>query len=94
MLYAHPDIQEACVIGTRDTLRGETVKAIVVLKDGAKARADAEDIVSWARDHMAAYKVPRIIQFVDSLPKSGTGKVQWRMLQERENSGHAKEAAR
>lgn len=94
MLYAHPDIQEACVIGTRDTHRGETVKAIVVLKDGAKARADAEDIVSWARDHMAAYKVPRIIQFVDSLPKSGTGKVQWRMLQERENSGHAKEAAR
>ncbi len=94
MLYAHPDIHEACVIGTRDPHRGESVKAIVVLKDGSRHRADANDIVSWAREHMAAYKVPRVIEFADSLPKSGTGKVQWRMLQEREYSHNAKEAAR
>ena len=86
MLYAHPDIHEACVIGSRDTHRGETVKALVVLKEGAKERADANAIIDWAREHMAAYKVPRVIEFVDSLPKSATGKIQWRLLQEQENS--------
>ncbi len=94
MLYAHPDIHEACVIGTRDAHRGETVKAIVVLKDGAKNRTDEDNVVSWAREHMAAYKVPRVIEFAESLPKSGTGKVQWRLLQEREHSENAKEVPR
>jgi fatty-acyl-CoA synthase len=89
MLYAHPDIHETCVIGTRDAHRGETVKAIVVLKDGSKDHTDTDDIVSWAREHMAAYKVPRVVEFADSLPKSGTGKIQWRLLQERENSNDA-----
>jgi fatty-acyl-CoA synthase len=58
------------------------VKAIVVLRDGAQA--SAEEITAWARDHMAAYKVPSEIEFVDSLPRSATGKVQWRELQEAE----------
>ena len=43
-----------------------------------------EDITAWARDHMAAYKVPKIVEFVETLPKSGSGKVMWRLLQERE----------
>jgi fatty-acyl-CoA synthase len=84
MLYAHPDIQEACVIGTRDAHRGETVKALVVLKPAAHGRVAAEDIISWAREKMAAYKYPRVIEFVDALPKTATGKIFWRKLQEEE----------
>ncbi len=85
MLFGHPDIQEACVIGMRDAHRGETVKAVVVLKAAARGRAQAEDIIAWAKEHMAAYKYPRVVEFVDALPKTGTGKVFWRKLQEEEN---------
>ena len=85
LMHAHPGIQEACVIGARDAYRGETVKAVVVPKPDQGAPPSAEDIVAWCRAHMAAYKVPRIIEFTESLPKSATGKVQWRLLQERES---------
>ncbi len=84
MLYAHPDVQEACVIGVDDPHRGETVKACVVLKSGRQGKVAPDDIIAWSREHMAAYKVPRLVEFVDQLPKTGTGKVQWRLLQERE----------
>jgi fatty-acyl-CoA synthase len=79
-------VQEACIIASRDAYRGETVKAVVVLRAQAKGRASAEDIIAWSREHMAAYKVPRLVEFVDELPKTGTGKVMWRALQERENA--------
>jgi fatty-acyl-CoA synthase len=85
MLYAHPDIQEACVIGTRDAHRGETVKAVVVLKPDARGKLRPEDICNWAKERMAAFKYPRVVEFVDALPKTGTGKVFWRKLQEEEN---------
>ncbi len=85
MLYAHPDIQEACIIGAKDAHRGETVKAVVVLKAARRGQVSAEEITAWAREKMAAYKVPRIVEFAESLPKSATGKIQWRLLQEREN---------
>ena len=88
ILYSHPDIQEACVIGANDAHRGETVKAIVVLKAASRSMVSPEDIIGWCRRHMAAYKVPRAIEFADSLPKSATGKVQWRALQERETQRH------
>jgi fatty-acyl-CoA synthase len=84
MMYAHPDIQEACIIGAPDAYRGETVKAVLVLKAASRGRVSAEDIIDWCKAHMAAYKYPRIIEFVDSLPKSATGKVMWRALQEQE----------
>ena len=84
MLYAHPAIQEACVVGARDAYRGETVKAYIVLKRDAK-ETTAEQIVDWAREKMAAFKVPRLIEFVDALPKTATGKILWRELQEKEN---------
>jgi fatty-acyl-CoA synthase len=84
MLYAHPAVQEACVIGARDAYRGETVKAVVVLKKSA-ARTTSEDIIDWARQKMAAFKVPRVVEFVDELPKTSTGKILWRQLQEEEN---------
>lgn len=84
MMFAHPDIQEACIIGARDPHRGETVKAVVVLKASARGKVSEEDIIAWCRDRMAAYKYPRGVEFVNELPKSGSGKVQWRLLQEKE----------
>jgi fatty-acyl-CoA synthase len=86
LMYSHPDIQEACVISAADPRRGETVKAVVVLKKDASQKDLAQNIISWCKERMAAYKYPRIVEFVDQLPKSGTGKVQWRMLQEKENA--------
>jgi fatty-acyl-CoA synthase len=84
-LYAHPDIQEACVIGTLDGYRGETVKAVVVLKKDSKGKVTGQQISEWARERMAAFKVPRVVEFVDELPKTATGKILWRKLQEEEN---------
>jgi len=84
LLFKCPLVQEACVIAAKDAYRGETVKAVVVLRAEARGTATPEDIIAWSREHMAAYKVPRIVQFVDSLPKSGAGKVMWRALQESE----------
>ncbi|MBS0506484.1 MAG: long-chain fatty acid--CoA ligase [Proteobacteria bacterium] len=86
LMYAHPAIQEVCVIAAQDARRGETVKAVVVLRDAFRGQVSEQDIVDWAHGHMAAYKSPRLVSFVDSLPKSGTGKVQWRALQERESA--------
>ncbi len=84
LLFRCPQVQEACVIAAKDAYRGETVKAVVVLREQARGQTTPEDIIAWAREHMAAYKVPRVVQFVDALPKSGSGKVMWRWLQERE----------
>jgi len=84
LLFKCPLVQEACIIGAKDEYRGETVKAIVVLRSEAIGKASAQDIIDWAREHMAAYKVPKIVQFVDHLPKSGSGKVMWRLLQDQE----------
>jgi fatty-acyl-CoA synthase len=83
-LYKHPSIKEVAVISAPDARRGETVKAFVVLKPEARGSITGEHIVEWARQHMAAYKVPRLIEFIDALPRSGTGKIQWRALQDRE----------
>ena len=84
LLYRHPAVQEACIIAARDAYRGETVKAVVVLRAEAVGKTTPEDITNWARENMAAYKVPKLVQFVDALPKSGSGKVMWRLLQDQE----------
>ena len=86
IMYGHPAVHEACVIAARDERRGEAVKVLLVLKPGSSAVVTAEDIVAWCRERMAAYKVPRFVEFLDTLPKSGTGKILWRELQELENS--------
>jgi fatty-acyl-CoA synthase len=83
LMFRHPAIQEACVISAQDAYRGETVKAVVVLRATHKSTTE-QQIIDWCRENMAVYKVPRIIQFVDALPKSGSGKVMWRALQEAE----------
>jgi fatty-acyl-CoA synthase len=85
MLYAHPAIQEACVIGARDPYRGETVKALVVLKKPFVGVVEPGAIIDWSREKMAAFKVPRIVEFVEELPRTATGKIFWRKLQEEEN---------
>jgi fatty-acyl-CoA synthase len=77
-------VQEACIIAAKDAYRGETVKAVVVLREQALGKTSEQDIIDWSREQMAAYKAPRIVEFADSLPKSGSGKVMWRLLQDRE----------
>ncbi len=84
LMFKHPAIAEACVIATQDAYRGESVKAVVVLRADARGRTSEQDILDWCREHMAVYKAPREVQFVDALPKSGSGKVMWRWLQEQE----------
>ena len=86
LLFKCPLVQEACIIAAKDAYRGETVKAVIVLRTEAVGRTSEQDIIDWAREHMAAYKVPRLVQFVEALPKSGSGKVMWRMLQEQEHA--------
>ena len=84
LMFRHPAIQEACIIATQDAYRGESVKAMVVLRGTHKGQVHAQDIIDWCRDNMAVYKVPRAVEFLEVLPKSGTGKVMWRLLQEQE----------
>jgi fatty-acyl-CoA synthase len=84
LMFQHPAIAEACVIASHDTYRGETVKAVVVLRASHAGQVSEQDILDWCREHMAVYKAPRLVQFVAALPKSGSGKVMWRQLQEQE----------
>jgi fatty-acyl-CoA synthase len=86
LMFRHPAIAEACVIASRDAYRGETVKAVVVLRPGQEGRVTEQDIIDWCRENMAVYKAPKIVQFSASLPKSGSGKVMWRTLQEAEKT--------
>ena len=86
LMFRHPAIQEACIIASKDAYRGETVKAVVVLRESHRSQVSEEDILAWCRDNMAVYKAPRLVAFVDALPKSGSGKVMWRSLQEAEMS--------
>jgi fatty-acyl-CoA synthase len=83
-LYAHPAIQEVAIIAKPDERRGETVKAVVILRPEARGKVTAEQLSEWARANMAAYKVPRFWDFVETLPKSASGKILWRVLQEEE----------
>ncbi|MCC7282252.1 MAG: AMP-binding protein, partial [Acetobacteraceae bacterium] len=81
LLYRHPDVQECCIIAAPDP-RGEAVKAFVVRRPGTTLEAAA--LIAWARGIMASYKAPRLVEFVASLPRSGSSKIDWRRLQEAE----------
>jgi len=82
VLYEHEAIQEVVVAGVPDPYRGETVKAYVVLKEGTNVTE--EELNTFARKHLAAYKVPRIYEFRDELPKTAVGKILRRKLVEEE----------
>ncbi|MCU5784117.1 long-chain-fatty-acid--CoA ligase [Alcanivorax balearicus MACL04] len=84
LMYRHPAIQECCIISAPHERRGETVKACVVLNAKDKDNVSEDDIITWCKNEMAAYKVPQIVEFRDELPRSPTGKVMWRALQEQE----------
>ncbi len=82
VLYSHPAVQEACVIGVPDEFRGEMVKAFVTLKQGQTATP--EEITNYCRQHLIPYKVPRQVEICDDLPKTAIGKVLKRALREKE----------
>jgi long-chain acyl-CoA synthetase len=78
VLYEHPAVREAAVVGVPDRYRGETIKAIVSLKPGHAVTA--EDIRTFVREALAAYKVPRLVEIMDELPKTASGKILRRLL--------------
>lgn len=84
ILYSHPDILEAAVIGLPDPEWGEAAKAVVILKQGSTAKG--EEILRFCKDHIAAYKVPKSIEIVSSLPHTELGKVSKEELKKRYES--------
>jgi acyl-CoA synthetase (AMP-forming)/AMP-acid ligase II len=80
LLYRHPAIKEAAVIGMSDPYRGESPKAFIVLKPEYRGKVREEEIIEWSKDNMAAYKRPRVIEFRQELPKSAAGKILKRLL--------------
>jgi long-chain acyl-CoA synthetase len=79
VLYQHPAVREAAVVGVPDAYRGETIKAVISLKPGHKVTGD--EIRAFARERMAAYKYPRVVEIMDDLPKTTSGKIMRRLLQ-------------
>jgi long-chain acyl-CoA synthetase len=86
ILYRHPAVQEAAVIGVPDPKWVERVHAVVVLKEGAQVTAD--ELIAFCKKHIAGYKAPKSVAFVDSLPKNPTGKIMKRELKEKYWKGH------
>jgi long-chain acyl-CoA synthetase len=82
VLYQHPKIAEAVTVGIPDAYRGETVKAFVVLKPGEKATD--KEISEFCRTKLAAYKVPKLVEFRESIPKSAVGKILRKILRDEE----------
>jgi long-chain acyl-CoA synthetase len=82
VLYGHPAVREAAVVGVPDEYRGESVKAFVSLKPGSSVTP--EEVIAFARERMAAYKYPRTVEIVEELPKTTTGKILRRELRDRD----------
>jgi long-chain acyl-CoA synthetase len=80
VLYMHPAVREAAVIGVPDSYRGESVKACIVLKQGANVSVD--ELIAHCKRELAEFKVPRFIDIRDSLPKTAVGKILHRALRE------------
>jgi len=82
-LYEHPAVAEAVVVGIPDPYRGESVKAFVVLKREYQNNISETDIINWSRQKMAVYKYPRVVEFLDELPRNGSGKILRHILKEK-----------
>ena len=78
VLLTHPDVSLAAVVGVPHDSHGEEIKAYVILHDGATVTP--EELVAWGKEQMAAYKYPRTVEFVESLPMTSTGKILKREL--------------
>jgi long-chain acyl-CoA synthetase len=82
VLYQHPKVAEAIAVGVPDAYRGETVKAFVVLKQGETATD--KEIIDFCKQKLAAYKVPKVVEFRTSIPKSAVGKILRKVLRDEE----------
>ncbi|OGP88516.1 MAG: hypothetical protein A2156_03580 [Deltaproteobacteria bacterium RBG_16_48_10] len=88
ILYKHPAILECAVIGVPDSKWGEAIRGIVVLKPGQKATED--EIIQFCKDNIAHYKAPKAIDFIDALPKTGSGKIHKKGLRDKYWEGYEK----
>jgi len=84
VIYSHPAVSMGTVIGVRDKIYGELPKAFVVLKDGASVTE--EELIAYCKEHLADFKVPKYVEFRDSLPQTPTGKIQKQPLREEEET--------
>jgi len=84
VIYQHPGVKETAVVGVPDPYRGETVKAFVALKEGMEGSVTPQDIISFCKSRMAAYKYPRQVEIVSEIPKTLTGKFLRRVLREKD----------
>ena len=89
VLYAHEKIKEACVAGVPHEYRGETIKAYIVLKDGVTMTE--KEVIDYCAENLTKYKVPKIVEFRDELPKTMVGKILRRTLVEEELAKQKKE---
>lgn len=88
VIYKHPDVLEVAVIAVPDEKWGEVPKALVVRKEGATVTE--EELIQFCRDRMAHFKAPKSVEFVDSLPRTATGKLQKYKLREKYWAGRQK----
>ncbi len=86
-IYEHPAVEEVGVVGVSDEYRGETVKAYIVLKENYKGKVTEDEIIGYCREKMAVYKAPKIVKFMDEIPKTMTGKVLRRVLRDMHEKG-------
>jgi len=86
-IYKHPAVAEVAVIGQPDTYRGETVKAVIAPKPEYKDRITEQEIIEFCKKHLATFKVPRVVEFRESLPKSAVGKILRRLLRDDAKTG-------
>lgn len=87
VLYEHPAVLEAAAVGVPDPEAGENIKAYVTLKPEYKGKVTENDIIEWCKQRLAAYKYPRMVEFIDQMPKSAAGKVLRRLLREKAMAG-------
>ncbi|MHA1708277.1 MAG: long-chain-fatty-acid--CoA ligase [Candidatus Baldrarchaeia archaeon] len=84
VLYEHPAVIDAAVVGVPDPVAGENIKAFVVLKPEYRGKVTEQEIIEWCKERLAAYKYPRMVEFVTSIPRSAAGKVLRRVLRQKE----------
>jgi long-chain acyl-CoA synthetase len=90
-LMRHPAVKQAACIPVPDPVRGEAVKAFIVLNQDHAGKISEQELIAWAKEKMAAYKCPRVIEFRSEVPMNATGKILRRVLSEEEKSGFAKD---